>query len=113
MTKNAVDIDVEIDLLTAEERQEHARAVQLELFHVTKQIESIAGYLLRRRLDLRHHLRVIKNNGLKSCRRCLKEKDVSRFYREGRYADGHHPYCKDCVNTANINRYHKRKAEAA
>src|SRR3990167_7847818 len=47
----------------------------------------------------------------KTCRKCLKERDHSDFYRHARYKDGIRSECKDCYRERGATYYNGHKQE--
>ncbi len=89
-------------------------SLQLELFDLVKEHAIISRKLAR--LSRRHRevtgtIRRLKARlsrarivGTKQCRKCGETMDVDQFYKDDRYADGFHPWCRECKRIFNKNK---------
>lgn len=89
------------------QRARAIKVIQLELFERKRELERIAEQI---EMDFRARLELVSATGTKICRKvgCRKEKPVSEFYQDDRYADSRYPYCRDCKRK--MNREGHRKA---
>lgn len=71
--------------MSESERAEAIKAVQMELFA-----------LHERRKELKRKMAQLALAGTKWCRKCRETMGVEQFYADKRYADGLHPYCREC-----------------
>jgi|ERR1051325_4304381 hypothetical protein len=88
--------------MSESERAAALEAIQLELFALDREYgDLVADFYAKRRQILRRrqlilHATRVARVGMKRCRKCGADKDVSEFYQEARYADGRRPYCIQC-----------------
>lgn len=81
------------------------RTLQMELF----EIETALSEFEVKRKEVRARLAKL-GAGKKTCTKCGLEMDIEQFYRDSQKLDKRSSWCCECVRTAVLSRYLKRKA---